>query len=316
MRSAFHHVIRSSLKTSLWLLSIMIPISFGVTLLQYFGILSHIAGWLEPFCRIVGLRGEAALVWLTAGTLNLYSGIAVIQSIPFTVREITIMALMTLIAHSLIVETIVQRKTGSSALLMLGIRIGVAFLGGLILHAVLPENNTAQLHGIAIATPSFGETMAHWGSGTCMLALKIICIILSLNILQKFMQDYGLMDQLARLCSPVMRFMGLTPATSFLWIVANTVGLSYGAAIILENRHQLLQRDTDLLNCHIAVCHSFLEDTPMFLAVNAQLFWITVPRVLLAILTVWIYRLLTAKTGSGRNVPDQTGPDSTVPDKA
>ena len=283
----------SGLKTALWLLGIMIPVSLAVCLLQHFGYLAVVAGWLQPVCRIVGLRGEAALVWVTAGTMNIYSGIAVIQSIPFTTREVTIIALMTLIAHSLIVETVVQRKTGSSGIGMLLLRLGAAMAGGLLLNLLLPPDETAATQAVAAESRPLGIVLQAWLYGTLTLSLKMICIIVTLNILQQFLQDYGLIDRMARGCAPLMRLMGLAPEASFLWIVANTIGLSYGASVILANRSSstLSPKDTDLLNSHIAVCHSRLEDTPMFLAVHASLFWTTVPRILLAVAVVWLYRL-------------------------
>lgn len=285
---------RQGLKTSLWLLSIMIPVSFAVTLLQHFGCLAVMADFLQPVCRLAGLRGEAALVWVTAGTMNIYSGIAVIQSLPFTTREITIMALMTLIAHSLIVETVVQRKTGTPAWRVLTIRLVTAMVAGIVLNLMLPADDTPMMHGAAAEGQAFGTVMQGWLWGTISLALKIICIIVSLSILQQFMQDYGIMDRLAAWCAPVMTAMGLSPRTSFLWIVANTIGLSYGASVILDNqqRNTLTRQETDLLNYHIAVCHSLLEDTPMFMAVNASLPWITIPRIVLAVGIVWMYRLM------------------------
>ena len=283
----------SGLKTALWLLGIMIPVSFAVSLLQYFGYLTVIAHYLQPVCRIVGLRGEAALVWVTAGTMNIYSGIAVIQSIPFTTREVTIMAMMTLIAHSLIVETVVQRKTGSSGIGMLLLRLGAAMAGGFLLNLLLPPDQTTATQTVVAESQSFSQVMRTWLYGTLSLSLKMICIIVALNILQQFLQDYGLIDRMAAGCAPLMRFMGLAPEASFLWLVANTIGLSYGAAVILSNQssNTLSPKDTDLLNSHIAVCHSLLEDTPMFLAVHANLFWITIPRILLAVAVVWLYRL-------------------------
>jgi hypothetical protein len=49
-------------------------------------------------------------------------------------------------------------------------------------------------------------------------------------------------------------------------------------------------QEADLFNHHAGICHSLLEDTVLFLAVGAPLFWITVPRFGLALLAVWIER--------------------------
>ena len=73
-------------KTAIWLLKITIPISLVVTLLQHFGVLNVVSEWLSPAFGIIGLRGEAALVFLTGVFLNIYSAIAVIANNSTSVR--------------------------------------------------------------------------------------------------------------------------------------------------------------------------------------------------------------------------------------
>ena len=290
--------IKPALKTALWFIGIMVPVSFAVTLLQYWGILAQIAYLLEPVCRIFGLRGEAAIVMVTSFTMNLYSAIAVIQSIPFTAREICIMALMGLLAHNLIVETLVQMKTGSSGLRMITARLAGAVAGGLFLNWVLPENDTVTMHGIASGHLPFVELMENWLIGTIWVTLKLTCIIVSLNILQRVLEEFGVMAVLARWIEPVMRPMGLSADSGFLWIVAYVVGLAYGAAILIEHRkeNKISAKDADLLNYHIGLSHSHLEDTALFWAIGAGLIWITLPRIVLGIIAVWVARFFLYDT--------------------
>ena len=285
--------IKPALKTALWLLSIMVPISFVVTLLQHWGALNYIAQALEPICRSFGLRGEAALVIITTAVMNIYSGIAVIQSMPFTAREICIMALMGLLAHNLIIETTVQMKTGSKGWRMLCVRLVGAAIGGLFLNWVLPADSNVVMHGIVSSRLPFMEVMQHWLTGTLMLTFQLICIIVSLNILQRILEEFGIMGILARWASPLLRPMGLPSNAAFLWIVANVVGLAYGAAVLIEHRREnkISAKDADLLNHHIALSHSLLEDTALYLAIGAGLGWITLPRIALAIMAVWGVRM-------------------------
>jgi len=289
--------IKPALKTAAWLISIIVPVSFAVTLLQNWGALDYIANRLEQVCWLFGLRGEAALVIVTTALMNIYSGIAVIQSIPFTVREICIMALMGLLAHNLIVETIVQIKTGSSGLRMVCLRLAGAAAGGLFLNWILPENNTVAIHGVASVHLPFFELMQNWLTGTLWLTFKLICIVVALNILQRILDEFGAIDALSRRIVPLLRLMGLSANTAFLWIVANVVGLAYGAAVLIEHRkeNKISVEDADLLNHHIALSHSLLEDTALYLAIGVGLGWITLPRIALAIIAVWIVRWLRIK---------------------
>ncbi len=88
--------------------------------------------------------------------------------------------------------------------------------------------------------------------------------------------------------------MGLSKDSSFLWFVANIIGLTYGSAILIEQMEnkRLSVADARMLNNHLAISHSLLEDSLLFVAIGVPLFWVTVPRVLLAIAGVWVIRLL------------------------
>ena len=105
-------------KTIWWLLKIILPISLLVSLLQHYGIIAWVSGYLTPLFSIIGLPGESAIVFITSIFLSLYAPIAIIATLPLDMREITILALMCLISHNMIIESAVQKKTGSSYFIM------------------------------------------------------------------------------------------------------------------------------------------------------------------------------------------------------
>jgi hypothetical protein len=285
-------------KTIKWLLKLMLPVSFFVMLLDYSGILFLLASYTEPFVHLLGLRGEAALVLLSGALLNIYSAIAVMQSIHFTPREITIVALMVLIAHNLIVETAVQKKTGSSAIKMVLLRIGVAMVAGFLLNLILPLR-TVFSEGSSLIRQSepFVNVFTDWLISTFYLIVKVVLILIGLNFLHKILDEFAINTWLARFMSPLLRMFGLPPKASFLWIIANVIGLAWGSSVLIEETRQgkITQQEADILNHHVAISHSLLEDTLLFIAIGASLFWIVFPRLLLAFLVVWIYRLVFLK---------------------
>jgi hypothetical protein len=57
-------------------------------------------------------------------------------------------------------------------------------------------------------------------------------------------------------------------------------------------RGRLSRKNSDILNYHIAVSHSLLEDTLLFVAIGVCAWWITIPRVILAGIVVWLKRLI------------------------
>jgi len=298
--------IRSALKpawrSAVWLLSIMLPISLAVRLLKYAGVLDRIAAIFEPLFLLFGLPGESVLVYITSCLINIYSAIAVIGMLSLDMRAVTILALMCLIAHNLPVEATVQKRTGSSALQMVLIRIGVSLAAGFAMNRILPVSVgavTAVTPAGAGSAASLAGVIMSWLGGASVLTVKVIVIVCLLMILDRILREFGVMRMLSRLLLPFLRVMGLPRDTAFMWIAANTVGLAYGSAILVDGveAHGVSRKDADILNHHIAISHALLEDTLLFVAIGVSAFWITVPRLAAATLVVWGRRAWLACSG-------------------
>ena len=111
-----------ALKTSCWFLKIMLPVSFVVMLLTYFQVLPAVSAVVAPLFTRIGLPGDAALVFVTGIFTNIYTVIALLSNMDFTVREGILLAMMCLISHNYPVETLVQKKTGSAGWKMVLLR--------------------------------------------------------------------------------------------------------------------------------------------------------------------------------------------------
>ncbi|MBN2596730.1 MAG: hypothetical protein JXR82_08120 [Marinifilaceae bacterium] len=278
--------------TSKWLLSIMIPVSFGVLLLNYTGLLALVSGYLEPAFEYMGLPGESAFVLLTSIFTNIYTAIAVITSLELEGRVVTILAAMCLVAHGFIIETAVLKKTGSSMFRMIILRLTGSFVLGLFLNWALPADSFHAQAGVLVQQEAFNSMFTAWLWSSGVLSLKVIILITLLMILQRIMEVFGIIKWLSRMLAPFQSIMGLPDSTSFSWIVANTLGLAYGSAIMIEQveKGQMTKSEADLLNHHIAVSHSQLEDPLLFAAIGVPLGWLIIPRVFLGIIVVWLYR--------------------------
>lgn len=128
---------KNGLNTIIELAKVIIPVYFVVTILKYTMILDKIAIYFEPFMKIFGLPGEAAVVIVLGNVLNLYAALGAIASITLTTKQITIIAVMLSFSHTLPVETAVSKKVGVSVLLVLVIRIGLALISGVFLNLIL-----------------------------------------------------------------------------------------------------------------------------------------------------------------------------------
>lgn len=299
--SALGKAWKPSVQTIRFLLSVMIPVSLAVLALDKTGLLFIASRSLDPLMHLLGLPGESSLVFLSAILLNIYSAIAVIGTLHLSMREITILAVMCLIAHNLIVESAVMRKTGSSATKMVFLRIITALAAAFILNYILPAGFGASkiqdLSGGLGVPPhlhiqDIPQILEVWALQMGKLIIKIVILVSLLMAAQKVMEEFGLLEFLGKITGPVMRLLGLPPSTGFLWIVANIIGLAYGSAIMIERVEsgKLNLSEGDLFNHHVGISHSLLEDSLLFMAIGVPLFWAVVPRFLLAIIMVWLER--------------------------
>jgi spore maturation protein SpmB len=288
--SAVKSAIRPALKTAWWMVRLTVIVSFAVTVLQHFGAIARMAEILNPIFNLVGLPGESALVFISAYFVNIYSGIAVAVSLDISLRATTILAVMCLCAHNMIIETAVQKKTGSSAIRMVLLRTLAAFVSAFALNRLLPAETVINMIQQPVADLPIKDIAVKWLLLTGELAIRMFVLILSLNILQRLLSEFGIIRILSKLMRPVLKIFGLPAKTSFLWIVANVLGLAYGAAVMIEEAEQgkVSKRDIDLLNHHIAISHSNIEDIALFWAIGVGVWWMLIPRWILAAIAVWL----------------------------
>ena len=226
-----------ALKTSCWFLKIMLPVSFVVMLLTYFQVLPAVSAVVAPLFTRIGLPGDAALVFVTGIFTNIYTVIALLSNMDFTVREGILLAMMCLISHNYPVETLVQKKTGSAGWKMVLLRFTCSFIAAAVLNLILPEFARRM-----IAQPSvdlgFRDTLFNWLQTSLWLSLKVVALITGLMILQRLLEEFGILKWISSLLGPGMQLLGLPRQVAFLWVVGNTLGLAYGSAVLMDYARQ------------------------------------------------------------------------------
>lgn len=135
--STFIRGLQKGLSVTWDLSKVVIPIYFAVTFLKYTPVLPWISEHMAPFMHVVGLPGEAALPLVLGAFLNIYAAIGAMLPLGLSVKQITVMSAMLLLAHSLPVETAVNKKTGVRVSGLVLIRLGMAFLFGIFFNWIL-----------------------------------------------------------------------------------------------------------------------------------------------------------------------------------
>ena len=292
--SSIKNALPNAMRTAWWVVKLTVCVSLVITILDYIGVVKWFSQLVTPIFTHIGLTGEAALAYVTGYFVNVYSAIAAVTTLDLSFRAITIIGVMCLCSHNIIIETAVQKKTGSSAIRMGILRTLAAFAAAFILNLVLPEatEKTTSVEHIA-TNNNIIEVLILWGKKTLILVLRMVTLIVLLTILQRILNEFGVMKILSKIFSPLLYIFGLPTKASFLWIIANTLGLAYGAAVMIEEIEQgrISKIESDLLNHHIAISHSNLEDLLLFVAIGASFWWLLIVRLFLAFIAVWIRRL-------------------------
>lgn len=287
-------VLPNAFKNCLWMLKMILPISLIVRLFQYWGVMDYIGMMMNGLFPLLGLPSDSSIVFLTSCFLPIYAPIALMTSMELTMRQATILSLMCLASHNLFVECTIAKKTGSSFGDILLLRLFASFSLAILANWLLPEDSTMfSVQRACSEQVSYSGMLNNWLISSLNLA-KMLCMIVSLlMIIQALLEDYGLIKKMCTFIAPIMKIFGLSQETSFLWLVGNIVGLSYGGAIMIGmvEEGKISSYDADLVNRHLAVSHSLLEDTILFSTLGICAWWLLLLRIPLAIIAVWLKHL-------------------------
>jgi len=126
-----------------------------------------------------------------------------------------------------------------------------------------------------------------------VLSGKILIIIITLMIILEIMKSYKLIDRIVHVMTPGLKALGLGKQTGFLWLTAAIFGLTYGAAVIVEETKgdNLSKDELERLHISIGINHAMIEDPALFLSLGLSLFWLCVPRLAAAIIAVQFFML-------------------------
>ena len=190
----------------IWMCKIIVPISFLMTLLQWSGWLYQVDFLFSPVMRLINLPSEAALPILAGMLINIYAAIASLTVIPFTIGQMTLIAVFALIAHNLIAEGIIQFKSGINFIKITLVRLVVAILTVLVVSQFFDETtrSVAVLASFAVDTPFF-EVLKVWAIDTLLLLIKIFGIIMGIMIVQECLRCLDWVEYLFTLAAPLMR---------------------------------------------------------------------------------------------------------------
>ncbi len=126
----------SGLSITFMMVKVIVPCYIAIEAIKYFGLIDIISRFCKPFMSLFGLPGEAALCLVAGYFINLYAAIAVVTPLALPAKDITVIALMLGICHSLTLETPITKKTGVNAPFLMLVRVGLSLFSGVILNVL------------------------------------------------------------------------------------------------------------------------------------------------------------------------------------
>jgi hypothetical protein len=295
--SAFRTQLKTGLRTGIkkgwssfvWICKIIIPISFLAALLQWSGWLSQLDFLLHPLMSLINLPAAAALPIIIAMLVSFYAAIAIMVVLPFTIEQITLIALFITIAHMLIAEGIIQHKAGLNIIKATLVRIGAAILSVLVVSQFFTDTSQSVTLPASLAVDAaFLEVLKGWAIDTLSLCGRVFIIIMLVMMALYASESLGWLKYLRNFFRPLMKILGLSDRAVTMWVTGAGFGLLYGSAVIMEeaNKETLTKEELEHLHISIGINHSIVEETALFLALGVNPLWLLIPRFVAAIVAV------------------------------
>ncbi len=297
LKEGFLNGLKRGWSAFLWLMKIVVPMSFLTAVLAWTGWLGSLDFLLAPLMGFMGMPSMAALPILIGGLTGIYGGIAAMAVLPFTVPEMTLLANFLLISHNLIQEGVIQAQSGLNPVKATLFRIvaAVATVWAMTFFIETSPSVTAQAGALAASTQAFQSMVHDWAVSMLTLSVKIFFIIMAILTLLDIAKSMGWIMPVVKALSPFLRILGLSENVGILWMTAVIFGLTYGGAVIVEEARQghISKEELEELQLSIGINHSMVEDPFLFMAFGISAFWLWVPRLITAmaatrLLTLWV----------------------------
>ncbi len=291
----FISVLKETYRTALTIFKIMIPVSVGVKILEYTGMLDLLGEALSPLMKLVGLPGATGVVWASAMLSNIYGGMIAFASIQggisLTTAQVTVLSLIMLVAHTFPIELQVAYRAGVRLPVIFVIRFGFALLGGMILNAIYTTFSWGQSKSTFNWMPKEESlTLDTWLWAELerygYVVISIFCLLLVMRVLK----ISGLLDLLSKALAPILGLLGISQAVIPMAVIGLTTGLLYGGALIIKETEEKEIPKLDIFYAMLmmGLCHALVEDSLLMISLGADFLGVVIFRIAFAVLITFL----------------------------
>ncbi|MGC8720520.1 MAG: iron transporter [Thermodesulforhabdaceae bacterium] len=279
----------------IWMIKIILPISYLTAVLSWLGVLGKLSILLSPLMNILGLPGISAIPILVGALTSVYGGIAAMSVLPFTTGEMILMANSILICHNMIQETVIQAQSGIKAWKAIAVRVTAALATVFVLSFFINTGRHGENISLDIASlasnQSFLEMTTSWAISIGKLCFKIFFIIMGIMIFLEIAKAKQWIEPIVKATKPILKLLGLSERVGLLWMTAVVFGLAYGGAVIVEEAKngKIPPEELEALQLSVAINHSMVEDPTLFLPLGLPPLWLWIPRLIVAMIATRLF---------------------------
>jgi len=134
------------------------------------------------------------------------------------------------------------------------------------------------------------EILKEAASGSFSSMKQIAIIVIPIMMIVELFRDFGIMDKITSLFSPIVKIYGMKKESGFPLVIGIIIGISYGAGLIFRSAKddEWPKRDLYLITYFLVAAHAVFEDTAIFVALGANGLLLFTTRIFVAALVTYI----------------------------
>ena len=141
-----------------------------------------------------------------------------------------------------------------------------------------------------------GDLLRTFVTGSADLLLRVFLIVVPIMVVLELFEGTRSFRAVVHAWARVVKHVGLDERSAAPTLVGFLFGLAYGGGVIVRDvrRHDLGRRQVFIMSTFLSMVHAVVEDSLIFIALGASIFWVIVYRIVWAAL---VTLLLTAIAG-------------------
>ena len=184
-------------------------------------------------------------------------------------------------------------KVGVKLWVILTVRIGLALVSAVVINLVWHGGAETAKYGfiskqveISGIGPILLNGLERAASGVFQLAL----IVIPLMVVIQIMKDLKWLYYFSKMIAPFARLLGMKPNASMTLVAGLTIGLAYGAGVMIQAAKEdgVSKKDMTLAFIFLVSCHAVVEDTLIFIPLGIPVLPLFLIRASVAIILTMI----------------------------